>query len=289
MDAGAPGMATIKIAAIIPSRGMAFSKTVEELYSELDATGHPYKVYWSHYRPIPECFTVPTEEALKDESYTHFLFIEDDMVLTPGIVKRLLEANTYAVTCDYPVGGGSGGTVMYDPEGRAFFTGCGLLLVEAWLLRKLPKPIWRSDMRWKPYVEDGLIHFTLSTNDDPDTYGQQDVAFGLRLYANGYPIQILDETIGQREMVKKGEDGSNQGFHVVEDRMEVVPRRDLELIQDRVRHEEIIIDGKRVKISKEMLAKLPFEPERPDYTRSLCAVFDAPDDLKDWLLFDGAR
>lgn len=276
----------MKLAVVLPSRGLIYSQTVEELYRELESIrtfrGDRYKVFFSHGRPIPECFNIPTEQALEDD-FSHVLFVEEDMVLPRGILQELIDREAPAVACDYPVSGGSGGTVMYDQEGRALFTGCGLLLVEADLLRRLPKPIWRSDIEWKPVVDDGLIYFTVSYKGKRAVYGQQDVAFGLRLYANGMPIEVLGETIGQREMVRKGAKGSNDGYHVVEDRMEVAERRDLQNIPVRRQFKEIMIDGKRVKVKDDHLKKLS-GVTYPDYIQSLSAIFDPEPGLRDWLL-----
>jgi len=272
----------MKLAVVIPSRGLVFSQTVDELYQALDHTGQEYKVFWSHSRPIPDCFNVPTEEALKDKTFTHFLFTEEDMVIPKDMISRMLQRDTYAISCDYPVSGGHGGTVMYDPEGKAFFTGCGLLLVRADLMHRMKLPIWRTDVRWVPVVEDGFIKFTMST-DNTKHYGQQDVAFGLRLYANGLPIQLMDETIGQRELVKEGPAGSNEGHHEIREHMEVVPRTDLMLIPDRPVFEEILIDGKPVKIKRSTIDKLDIEVEYPDYIRSGRGIFVNHQSLDGWL------
>lgn len=280
----------MKLAVVLPSRGLVYSQTVEELYRELESLGGSFRVFWSHGRPIPDCFNVPTEEALKGD-YDYFLYVEEDMVLPEGILGRMLERVDHAIACDYPVGGSDGGTVMYDQEGRAFFTGCGLLLVRADLLRRMPKPIWRSDVRWKPWVEDGLIHFELSLKREGDVYGQQDVAFGLRLYANGLPIEVMPETIGQRELVKKGGRGSNDGFHVVRDRMKVVPRDELKHIPVRQNFQDIVIDGKRVKVPVEKFAALSeagVKMEKPKYIKVLSAIFENEEALDGWLRLEGA-
>jgi len=269
----------MSLAVVLPSRGLVYSQTVDELLRELD--GLDYRILWSHGRPIPDCFNVPTEEALAGD-YSHVLFIEEDMVLTPGIVRKMLDRKTYAVACDYPVGGSSGGTVMYDPEGAAFFTGCGLLLVESDLLRRMPKPIWRTDVRWRPTVESGIVKFEVSLKDDPTIYGQQDVAFGLRLYANNLPIQVMEETIGQREMVTRGGRGSNKGFHVVKERMQVVQRTDLTRVLKQPLMEEIVIDGKIVKVQPKKLATLS-HVEYPDQIRAGRAAFTNYQSLNGWL------
>lgn len=274
----------MKLAVVMPSRGLIYSQTVEEMYRELNALGIDYEVFYSHCRPIPDCFEIPTNEAIEGD-FTHVLYVEEDMILPEGVVKRMADRVKHAIACDYPVGGSEGGTVMYDPEGVAFFTGCGLLMVDADLLRSLPKPIWRTDVRWLPRTEDGYVYFTVDT-DDTKHYGQQDVAFGLRLYANDMPIEIMDETIGQRRIVERGKPGTNEGSHTIIEKMEIVKRLDLTHIKHVDQRQEIIIDGKRVKVSPELFTKLD-KPQLPEYHKVRRGIFDIAENIKPWLLFGG--
>lgn len=69
----------MKIGVILPSRGLIFSRTAEEILNNLKKV--PHKIYFAHKRPIPECFNEPLEEALADKDITHIWFVEDDMVL----------------------------------------------------------------------------------------------------------------------------------------------------------------------------------------------------------------
>lgn len=275
----------MKLSVVLPSRGLVYSQTIEELYRELNALGIAYQVHFSHARPIPDCFEIPTTEALAGDC-THVLYVEEDMVLPEGIVGRMAARVKHALACDYPVGGSDGGTVMYDPEGVAFFTGCGLLMVDADLLRSLPRPIWRTDVRWLPRTDDGYVYFDVST-DDSKHYGQQDVAFGLRLYANSMPIEVMDETIGQRRVVERGKPGVNEGAHQIIEKMEIVKRLDLTHIRHVDSRQEIIIDGKRVKVNPEHFAKLK-NPQLPQYHKVGRGIFDIADSIKPWLLFKGA-
>ena len=72
-----------KLAVIVPSRGLMFSETLEELLNELE--GFNYEIFWAHERPLPECFNEPTEEALKDPEVFAVLFVEDDMIIPKGM------------------------------------------------------------------------------------------------------------------------------------------------------------------------------------------------------------
>lgn len=276
----------MKLAVVLPSRGLVYSKTVEELYSELGSIKAPFHVFWSHGLPIPDCFEKPTQTILEGD-YDYIWYVEEDMVLPKGILRELLNANVDVAACDYPVGGGKGGTVLYDPDGTPFFTGTGCMLVKTSILRRMKPPIWRDDIRWEPYVEDGFIHFRIHQREE-DIYGQQDIAFGLRLYANGHPVKVIKHTIGQREVLKRGGRGSNNGYHEIIDRTEIVPRDELKYIPKHQTFEEIIIDGKLVKVplKKYEALKSTMELELPNYIKYARGVFDCDDDVKDWLVME---
>lgn len=199
-----------KIAVVLPTRGLVYSKTVEELYQELEGIDH--KIFWSHGRPIPDCFEIPTREALKGD-YTHLLTVEEDMIIPKGAIKKMLKADKPAVAWDYPVTGDEGGTVLYDGKDTAFFTGCGILLTKMDIVRRMPFPIWRVDIAWNMKHRPGYVEFNIQTQREAD-YGQQDIAFGLRLYVNEIPIYVIGET-GQRKLEKRGAGMTNNGVHEI--------------------------------------------------------------------------
>lgn len=212
-------MKSVKIAVILPSRGLVFSKTVEELLGELAPYDH--QIFWSHGRPIPDCFEIPTQEALADPTFTHLLTVEEDMIIPEGSLKAMLGRNEHAVAYDYPVTGNSGGTILYDMDGDAYFTGCGLLLVEMETMRKLKAPIWRVDIEWNMKQVGNKYHFHIKLVDDKKNYGQQDIAFGLRLYYNDTPIKVMPGNIGQRKLERRGGGRTNQGAHEIVEYTEV--------------------------------------------------------------------
>jgi hypothetical protein len=206
------------IAVILPSRGLVFSKTVEELLRELSPYKH--KIFWSHGRPIPDCFEIPTQEILKDKSFTHLLTVEEDMIIPEGAIGNLLAADTHAVAYDYPVLTVPSGCALYDTDTTAFYTGCGLLLVKIDIVRRMVFPIWRTDIAWNMKHKQSHIEFTIAKN--VAQYGQQDIAFGLRLYLNNLPIQVMPDTTGQRKLVQNGKANSNQGTHTIMETTETV-------------------------------------------------------------------
>ena len=212
-------MKSVKLAILLPSRGLVFSKTVEELLREVAPYNH--KIFWSHGRPIPDCFEIPTQEILKDKSFTHLLTVEEDMIIPEGTLRDAIEADKPVVAYDYPVTGSNGGTILYDIDGSAYFSGCGFLLVDMNIVRRLKPPIWRVDIEWNMKQFNNRYRFDIKLVDDKKNYGQQDIAFGLRLYYNNTPIYVMPKTIGQRKLEKRGKGRTNKGAHEIIEYMDI--------------------------------------------------------------------
>ena len=200
----------IKLAVILPSRGMSFSETCEELLNELRGIKH--KIFFSIGNPIPDCFNLPIEEALKDESYTHILIVEDDMIIPKGILKEMLKEPHPVVALDYPFQKDNEATTFHDPNGMALYTGTGFMLIERWLLDMMPKPIFSINTAWDMMMKVGneLVCWPRDVSKIK-TYGLHDVHFGITLWSNDIPIKVRERTAGQRKLSKKGASYTNQG------------------------------------------------------------------------------
>lgn len=201
-----------KLAVVLPSRGLMFSQTFEELLGELDSFGFEYEIFWSHGKGLPECFNNPTERALKDKKVFAVLFCEDDMIIPKGVLKRMFMANYPVVALDYPFQQDGDSTCLHDPQGKAFWTGTGFLLVAKSVLQQMEKPIWRTDTTFDPFIDKDTIHFW-PRKLDKIYYGLHDLRFGLLLYSAGLPITVMDETAGQRKLVSLGKPNTNNGAH----------------------------------------------------------------------------
>lgn len=199
-----------KLAVIVPSRGLMFSETLEELLGELE--GFNYEIYWSHQKSLPECFNEPTERALADPEVFALLFCEDDMIIPKGILKRMFAQNYPVVALDYPFQQDGDSTCLHDPKGYAFWTGTGFLLVAKSVLQQMEKPIWRTDTTFDPFIDKDTIHFW-PRKLDKIYYGLHDLRFGLLLYSAGVPVLPLAKTAGQRKLASLGEKGVNNGAH----------------------------------------------------------------------------
>lgn len=207
-----------KLAVILPSRGLMFSETLEELLRELE--GFNYQIYWAHEKSLPDCFNDPTEQALADPDVFALLICEDDMILPKGILQEMFAMNYPVVALDYPFQQQGDSTCLHDPEGNAFWTGTGFIVVAKTVLENMEKPIWRTDMTFDPFIDKDTIHFW-PRKLDKIYYGLHDLRFGLLLYSAGMPIKVPNRTAGQRKLVKLGEAGTNNGAHEIMELTEV--------------------------------------------------------------------
>ena len=203
-----------KLAVILPSRGLMFSKTFDRLLDELKDFN--YEIYFSHGNPIPDCFNEPTERALKDQSVFALLFVEDDMIIPKGILQKMFNQNYPVVALDYPFKNNGDATTLHDPHGNAYWTGTGFLLVARGVLDQMEKPIWRTDTAWDTMVKgDKLVFWPRKLKKV--AYGLHDVNFGMTLYSQGLPIKTIEETAGQYKLRKLGTAHSNKGQHGIKE------------------------------------------------------------------------
>ena len=201
-----------KIAVILPSRGMSFSESMEELLRELD--GKDYRIFFSIGNSLPDCFNIPIEEALKDDSFTHILVAEDDMILPRGILDEMLALDYPVSALDYPFRKDYESTVLHAPEGGAIYTGTGFLLIERWVLDKMPKPIFVTHTAWEMLIDrnNTLVIWPLDVSHRK-TYGLHDVNFGITMWSNDMPIHVMKRTAGQRKLRALGKPHTNKGKH----------------------------------------------------------------------------
>jgi hypothetical protein len=207
-------MKTIKVAVILPSRGLIFSQTADEIIANLRTI--PHKFFFSHRRPIPECFEIPTEQALLDDSITHLWFIEDDMILPPDTLRELIATDKAVVVADYPINKNGRGSV-FEVDKQIVFTGTGCMLVKREVFDELRKPYFRTDMRWNIKNYGSFLKLTRIKSGTLDGYGLHDVNFCMNLYNLNIPIHKIDIVLGQRKLLAWGKAGSNDGAHKIEE------------------------------------------------------------------------
>lgn len=199
-----------KLAVVVPSRGLMFSQTLEELLNELE--GFDYEIFWAHGKSLPDCFNEPTERALADPEVYAVLFCEDDMILPKGILKEMFAVKYPVTALDYPFQTDGDSTCLHDPQGMAFWTGTGFMLVARGILENVEKPIWRTNRTFDPFIDKDTIHFW-PRKLNKVFYGLHDLNFGMVLYSAGVPIYPMTRTAGQRKLLELGEKHTNNGSH----------------------------------------------------------------------------
>lgn len=238
------------IAVIFPSRGLAFSRTCEELLDNLE--GYDYKIFFSHGKSIPDCFNIPLERALQGD-YTHFWFVEDDMILPKNTLKKLLEENVPAVMCDYPMNREGDAAIFRDPDNNAIYGGTGCLLVTREFIEVYPKPVFHSDVAW-----DIKIGEVVNVKPHPvkgDLYGLHDVNFSLEAYQRGAPIKVSKIVCGHRKLKQLGAQATNIGMHDVESWTNLTPNK----------MKKVKFDMLSVEIDGEMVNVFPDSPLAKNY------------------------
>jgi hypothetical protein len=203
------------IAVILPSRGLMFSQTADEILQNVK--GVPHKFFFSHKRPIPECFEEPTVKALEDDRITHLWFVEDDMILPSDALTRMLEVNKAVVTVDYPTTDYGGGAV-FKVKDRIIFAGTGCTLVKREVFDELKPPYFRTDICWnvKNYG-DFIKIIAVKRGNSSDGYGLHDVNFFMNLYRLDIPVHDAGFKVGQRKLKALGKAGTNDGAHHIEE------------------------------------------------------------------------
>lgn len=207
----------IKVGVILPSRGLMFSKTAEELLNNVK--GIPHKIFFAHGMSIPDCFEIPTNKALEDLTITHLWFIEDDMILKPKTLSRLIDMDKAVVMCDYPTTKEGHGAEFIIHK-QVIFGGTGCMLVKREVFDELKKPYFRTDICWNIHKMDGYIKIIgVPRGNTHKGYGLHDVNFGISLRRMLMPIPIHDAgfKLGQRKLVALGKAGSNNGQHEIEE------------------------------------------------------------------------
>lgn len=217
----------MKVAVILPSRGLIFSQTADEILQNVK--GVPHRFFFAHRKPLPECFESPTNRALLDDEITHLWFVEEDMLLPPDILQKMLDADANAVTCDYPVTKDGRGSVFRDQGGHVVFCGTGCLLVKRQVFDSLKAPYFIDKVRWTIQNYGEAVKMTGVYGDTG--YGTHDITFCIKLWNTGVVIKVLKQKVGQRKLIALGKAGTNEGAHNIETWRKVVKDARLKAIQ----------------------------------------------------------
>lgn len=215
----------IKIGVVIPSRGLTFSRTAEEI--QLATLNMRKAFFFAHGLPIPECFETPVKRALSDSEVSHVLIIEDDMKLHENAIWEALDADADVVVYDYPITKNGRGSVFRDGTGKVIYAGTGFMMIKRHVFDKIKAPYFRSDIAWNVYRDKESLRFTARTLNSEDGYGLHDITFCMKLQKAGIDITVLPKILGQRKLIELGKSGTNDGAHKIEEWTKV--RKDFSL------------------------------------------------------------
>ena len=205
----------MRLAVVLPSRGLVFSRTIAEVLREARGLGCEWELFMAHSRPIPECFNEPIAEGMAWGA-SHFWLVEEDMALPPGILAELVAAEVPVASADYPVKPGVM-CVNRDPDGVPRHSGTGCLLAT----RESLEATGPFTTDWWYVVTDGGRTWTrqrISSSARGLIYGMHDIEFGMNLYSRGKPIHIIATTAGQRRIARTATERRNaDGWHDIEE------------------------------------------------------------------------
>lgn len=253
-------MSSYNIAVIYPSRGLLFTETFRDVMDNLTDSKALYTIYWSHGNKLPACFNKPLNRALRN-AHTHVLFLEDDMVVPQGTLKALLDADEDIIACDYPLVETPSGTVLYDQDGDAVFTGTGFMLCKRHIFDDMPKPIFRSDISWRFRQYGDKMKFTAEKVDPDKVYGHHDISFGLYHYLNNQPIKVATNVLAQRKLQQKGDSKTNDSKDKIVLYDKYQKQNFYMVLEDKVEDEDSLLvqvelDGKLVNVTRETARRL---------------------------------
>jgi len=193
------------LAVILPSRGLIHSRTIETLIKTIDRYAYDFKLYVSHDNPIPECFNIPIELALKDNPEA-FIIVEEDIALNFDTLNAMIQSwvfdKTDIAAADYLV---APGVKAFKTTKGILTGGLGCVLIKASVMKDLlpfsDQTSYDMDMNPFPSL--------------PNGYGHQDIDFYVRAFMKNYKVKVCGE-VEHLRVIEMGKAGTNNGVHKIE-------------------------------------------------------------------------
>lgn len=198
-------VAGARVACTMASRGRMMSLCVESVFRQ----PFRYGPFFAHGMAIPDCFEKIIEEALQTDC-THILNVEDDMLLPPSALERLLLCDTDVVSGLYVA---KTEDRIKRPIHGPGWVPMGCLLVRREVFERLARPWFRTD-----------VEFTRGGGDPDWTprevedvgYGRQDVYFSFKAREAGFSVSVTEDVVcGHVELREAGAAGTNEGGDTV--------------------------------------------------------------------------
>lgn len=203
----------MRIIALMPTRGTIFTKAEVALEQEMIANGQLPFILRTDNKPIPDCRNILVEEGLKTDA-THFLLVDDDVIIPQGGLKEMIDSDADISFIDYPMHYegdrfGNMGTATYDnwlpgesTEGKPIvWAGLGCALVKRKVFEKLEKP-WFEGLNKKLTRDDNGKLELEGTDIDLSTGGGEDVFFFLNARKAGMSIKQVPGSCGHARFAR---------------------------------------------------------------------------------------
>lgn len=196
----------------MPTRGAIFTKTEVALEQEMIENGQLPYILRTDNKPLPECRNILVENALKTQA-THFLMIDDDVIMPVGGLKKMIEANTDIAFIDYPMHfegdrWGNMGTATYDEwlpgddtKGKPIkWAGLGCCLVKREVFEKMKKP-WFVKLD-QGFIRDSNGKMILDKTDLELGGGGEDVYFFIEAQKLGFKVKQVEGACGHARFAR---------------------------------------------------------------------------------------
>lgn len=190
-------MDQVKIAAVVPSRGLVSARMMQNLLREL--RGRDYTLFLTHDLPIPANFETPTAQVLRDKSFTHVWYVEEDVIPPQGCLAQMLDTDKRFIAVRYPlkVGGrlsegfySRGGS---DPCHVRTWVGTGCALVKTSLLAEIAPPRFPKGNLTVVHTGSAMANPEPQFITDPRrAYGGQDIGFCWKVRCCEADLHVID-------------------------------------------------------------------------------------------------
>ena len=203
----------MRIIALMPTRGTIFTKAEVALEQEMLANNQLPYILRTDNQPIPDCRNTLVESGLKTNA-THFLLVDDDVIIKEGGLKEMIEADADIAFIDYPMHYegerfGNMGTATYDnwlpgdsTEGKpVVWAGLGCCLIKREVFVKLDTP-WFEKMNKKLERDDNGKLDLKGTEIDLSAGGGEDVYFFMNAREKGLSIKQVPGSCGHARFAR---------------------------------------------------------------------------------------
>ncbi len=200
-----------RIIGLMPTRGTIFTKVQVAFEQEMIENGQLPFMLRTDNKPIPDCRNILAEQGLKTNA-THFLLLDDDVIMPIGGLKRLIEADTDIAFIDYPMHyegsrWGNMGTATYDnwlpgepTKGKPIkWAGLGCALVKREVFEKMKTPFQKLGQAFRRDDNGKMI---LEQTDLDLGGGGEDSYFFIEAQKLGFKVKQVEGVCGHARFAR---------------------------------------------------------------------------------------